>query len=141
MRSITLFALLFALAVKAAPAPQANDDNPDDSSPTSAATSSISGSQATEIATSATDVNLNAAPSVTTEASGFQATGVPFGSISCTTSGEGIPGVNCPFVNAPADETCVEGTNGAQFWLGGYYMGCPFGTHCDPANGGACNGQ
>ena len=132
MRSVTLFALSFALVARSAPAPQ--DDQ--------AGALVDNGGSATEPLATALpdDLQLNAHdPSDGPIYDEPIATAVPMGSTACTGAG-GIPGLNCPYVNAPPDGTCVDYTYGAMFWQGGYQMGCSAGTHCDPALGGQCNG-
>lgn len=135
MRSLVLFALSFALVAVAAPA-HAPQIAPDDVSPSDFPNGTTSHASLSPTAVFA-DVNLNAAPDGYVPES--EATGVPWGSRSCNAT-SGTPGVDCPFAPAPPDYSCVEGGNGAQFWLAGRMYGCTPGSHCDTALGGACNG-
>lgn len=137
MRSLALFALSFALVARAAPPPSlASQTAPADVAPSDLPYGGTPSLNLSSTGVSG-EVNLNAAPD------GYipepEATAVPWGSRSCNAT-SGTPGVDCPFTPAPADYSCVEATNGAQFWLGGYIMGCAVGTHCDMALGGGCYG-
>lgn len=205
MRASILLSVLFALVVRAAPAPQATDVSTAVTTDASAggSTASIASTNAAITSSGASDAPLadetdaavtsgpagvegtTAAISASGETASAETTGEPLssdgiaasdpattgvpssapvvgsaatdaidvaatnsghapepvesGAETCGTSG-GVAGVNCPIASAPANGECVEDSNGAAHWNGGYKVACGTGTHCDMAKGGWCFG-